>query len=100
MIGVREGTIYPYPFTATLDVVVRMDRLTDRLTVKRVGRIIDRLEMGSGWAPAWALDGLLDGLRVGSGWALDGLWMGSGWAWVQYTTIHTIIFHAVASTVA
>jgi hypothetical protein len=43
-----------------------IDRLTNRLTVRRAGGLIDDL-----------LDGLLDGLWMGSGWALDGHWMGS-----------------------
>jgi hypothetical protein len=48
---VGEGSIYPYPFTATLKRI----RFTGRLTVKRVGKLIDRF-----------IDGLIDGLWVGS----------------------------------
>jgi hypothetical protein len=77
---VGEGSIYRYPFTATLEHI----RLIDRLTVLRVGRLveilIEGLWMGSGWA--------LDGLWMGSGWALDGLWMGSGWALDDFQSRH------------
>jgi hypothetical protein len=57
-----EGSIYLYPFTATLGHIGLIDKLTDRLTVNRVGRLICTL-----------IDGLPDGLWIGSGWALDGL---------------------------